>query len=298
MKTFTEDGRGEAAAYLQEVWRSHRARAVASAKIQAAFRGKAVRRDMRRLRAAAVIQRAFRRSTMRHSLHRLGVFSVATEVGARAATVHAWPSVSLIQRHFRAHRLRCRWRAMMETLSTRYLTDEHDRAEARKGDSWYSPAMLIRRERLWRDADVQRALQGAWDSFSQATARHHGERAAAHGGRPAHGGGAHAEADGVRDASVLTWPDYFEIRCAHAYAALREHRRAARCAAARRARSIAHPTYDPPVRAVRARRRGSANSRAGAGQHRDTSHEPLTAAVTRRRPRARWRTTAAGCTWC
>lgn len=55
---------------------------------------------------------------------------------------------------------------MIKTLKHKFLSSPLRRGE-REPNQWYSPAMLLRRERCWRDERVQNALQNAWLAISR-----------------------------------------------------------------------------------------------------------------------------------
>jgi hypothetical protein len=161
----------EAACYIQEHWHAHKKVDDASRRIQAALHGHEARHEAHVLRAIVHIQRAARRADMRRKLRRLSLVtrSSAAEVGARSATTHAWPGVSLIQLTWRAHFLRRRWHAILERL--------HEMHPARRpSQSQPTPAVLIRRERLWRNDKVQQGLDRAWEAVAGAIANRSGER--------------------------------------------------------------------------------------------------------------------------
>mmetsp|Transcript_19399 Transcript_19399/g.50056 ORF Transcript_19399/g.50056 Transcript_19399/m.50056 type:complete len:348 (+) Transcript_19399:76-1119(+) len=184
MKKFTRQT--EAAAYIQYHWKQHRERIHAADAVRAAWIGHNVRSATRQLRAVITLQRAGRRLLMRRALHRISTFVDESEVGARTISVHAWPSVSLIQRAWRSHRLRSRWGAIISSVSSSWLSDDNER-EA----EFYTPAMMLRRERLWRSDEVQRALKLAWEAVSSAAALRHLERPGAE--------------------ASLSWQQYYEI---------------------------------------------------------------------------------------
>jgi hypothetical protein len=170
MKSEWESER-QAATYIQFHWRGHLFRAQATKKKHAA-----------RLAAAARLQRAWRHFVFKRSFRRLVVF------GLEAAGA-GWPTVSMIQRCWRAARLRRRYRGILGTLNDRYLSDEQMRTNAASGAEWYTPAMMLRRERVYRDGKVQAALENAWQAVTSASARQHS----------------------TYDPDKLSWPQYAEM---------------------------------------------------------------------------------------
>mmetsp|Transcript_3829 Transcript_3829/g.11045 ORF Transcript_3829/g.11045 Transcript_3829/m.11045 type:complete len:614 (-) Transcript_3829:249-2090(-) len=151
MATYDPDA---SARVIQDAWRVKAGarleqRNSAAHKIQTTWKGKAVPERM-----VLRIQRMWRILTLRRNFRRLLVFG--------EAAIAAWPAVSTIQRCWRASRLRRRWYGILEALDDRFLTEEM--AVDAKGTAWYSPAMMLRRERLWRDPGVRAALERAWQA--------------------------------------------------------------------------------------------------------------------------------------
>lgn len=164
-----------AAARIQLRWREHRA---------------SLRREARRLAdlaaAASVVQRCWRTHLVRRGLRRLLAFGLD-------AVRPTWPTVSLIQRCFRNSRLRRRWYGIIDTLNDRYLTDGKLRSEAENNSRWYTPAMMLRRERMYRDDKVQAVLYNAWRDVTAASS---------------------CSVPGDEEATsalTLTWPQYAEM---------------------------------------------------------------------------------------
>lgn len=174
--------RRKAASVLQTRWRAFRLLILAAVRIQAHWRGVRARKLLElRNASASLLQRNWRACVMRKKLRRIAVFG--------EAVLFTFPPVSLIQRQYRNYRLRKRWNGILEELDRKYLTSPLVRAE-KETNKWYQPAMMLRRERLWRSAEVQKALQLAWDAVSAASKLRHSDRT----GAPS-----------------LSWQQYYEI---------------------------------------------------------------------------------------
>lgn len=124
--------------------------ALAAIAIQQGWRSHTQTRD-----SVTRLQRHWRRHVMRMRWQRLVVF------GADALEGESWPMVRKIQRSWRSMRIRRLWFGMIEALQGRYLPSPMKRGEE-PVNKWYSPAMCIRRERIWRSERMQLALERAW----------------------------------------------------------------------------------------------------------------------------------------
>mmetsp|Transcript_41951 Transcript_41951/g.104011 ORF Transcript_41951/g.104011 Transcript_41951/m.104011 type:complete len:467 (-) Transcript_41951:20-1420(-) len=141
----------EAAAYIQSHYSDRRERLAVAARERAVLE-----------EACRCVQQFFRRFQFRRNFQRLIAFGLVGD---------SWPAVRTIQRCYRNARGRKRWFAMIEVLDKRYLNDAALRGEAEKGHEWYTRAMNIRRERMYREPRVQAALETAWQAASSATRR-------------------------------------------------------------------------------------------------------------------------------
>lgn len=181
-----------AAARIQRQWRLrtealHGSAAwVAARLIQTRWRGRALL-----LRCATKLQRQWRVAMARKRWQRLVVFGLM-------GNTSTFPAVSLIQRCWRKVRLRQRYGGIVQTLGDRYLPDKVKKGK-HEANEWYTPAMNMRRERIWRSDRVQLALDRAWQATVACAVDGQREKA----GRDR---GGSAVADGT-----LGWYEYAEI---------------------------------------------------------------------------------------
>jgi hypothetical protein len=103
---------------------------------------------------ATRLQRQWRVTMSRSRWRRLLAFGLV-------AVENPWPTVSLIQRCWRRARLRRRYAGIVQALTDRYMPEEM-KGGTESLNEWYTPAMILRRERMWRSDRVQAALDKAW----------------------------------------------------------------------------------------------------------------------------------------